>query len=74
MEGQVTWKNDIKKDTVLITLKLNNGVNAKVYVVKGFRNEIHWSSFKIGDKIGGLTWFSEQQKIIDADSPVHPLN
>lgn len=72
MEGKITWRKDIKKDTSIIILKLTNGVVAKVYTVKGFKNEANWSSFKIGDSVAGLVWFDENQKIIDADSPVHP--
>ena len=73
MEGKITYRVSIKKDTDLINLKLSNGVSAKLYVVKGFKNEINWSKFKIGDNIGGLQWFDKKSKIIDADSPVYPL-
>lgn len=73
MEGQVKFEKDIKSNTRLITVELNNSVIGKVYIVKGFRNEKNWE-FKIGDRVGGLMWFSEIQKIIDADSPVYPLD
>lgn len=72
MEGQITWKGDIKK-YLLFTIKLENGISAKTYVVKGFKNEPLWVDLKIGDCVGGLDWFDKEKKIISADLPVHPI-
>ncbi|GEM_PF-2894961 len=73
MEGQITWKADVK-NYLLITIKLENSDSGKTYVVKGFKNEPHWRQLKIGDRIGGLVWFNEKKKIISADSPIYPLD
>lgn len=72
MEGQITWRSDIKR-CLLFVFRLVNGESAKTYVVKGFRNEPLWADLKIGDRVGGLQWFDEAKKIISADSPVYPL-
>lgn len=74
MEGQITWKKDIRKDTVLIIFKLDNGDSAKTYIVKGFKNAENWVHLQIGNKVGGLIWFDEKRKLISADSAVYPLN
>ena len=73
MERQITWNADIKK-CLLFTIKFENGDSGKTYVVKGFKNEARWSHLKIGDRLGGLVWFDEKKKIIDADSPIYPLD
>jgi len=52
---------------------MSDGGSAKLWVVKGFKNEINWSKFKIGDNLAGLEWYDERARIINADSPVHPL-
>lgn len=72
MEGQITWKKEVK-NYLLFTIKFENGNSGKTYVVKGFRNEANWSHLKIGDRVGGLTWHDESKKVISADSPVYPL-
>ena len=72
MEGQITWRGEVK-NYLLFIIKLENGVCGKTYVVKGFRNEVNWAHFKIGNCVGGLEWFDERKKILSADSPVYPL-
>lgn len=73
MEGKITSCIEIK-NYILFTLRLENGLSAKTYVVKGFKNELHWLQFKVGDAVGGLEWFDERKKIVSADSPVHLLD
>jgi len=69
MEGIITWKKEVK-NYLLFTLKLENGDSGKTYVVKGFKNEAHWSQLKIGDRVDGLIWFDAKKKVISADSPI----
>lgn len=73
MEGKITYRTSIKKDTDLITLKISDGGTAKLWVVKGFKNEINWSKFKVGDGVGGLEWYDKKSRTINADSAVFPL-
>lgn len=73
MEGKITSCIEIK-NYLLVTLRLENGVSAKTYIVKGFKNEQHWSHFKAGDLIGGLEWFDKGKKIVSADSPAYRLD
>lgn len=73
MEGKITWKKEVK-NFLLFTIKFENGDSGKTYVVRGFRNEANWTDLKIGDRVGGLTWFDEKRKLISADSAVYPLD
>lgn len=73
MEAKITWKKEIK-DYLLFNFKFENGEGGKTYVVKGFKNEINWSYFKIGDKVGGLIWHNKEKKLISADSPTYRLD
>ena len=74
MEGQIAYIGKVVRNRYLVTISLANNITGKAWIVKEFRNEINWKDLKVGDRVGGLIWYSEKEKLINADSPMHLLD
>jgi len=57
----------------LIWLSESNSF-ARTYTGSGYRNYTNWKDLKVGDFVQGLEWKDLSRKILDADSPVHPID
>jgi len=58
---------------VTYILRLENGESGRLYTGNGFRNYSNWKGLKVGDRIEGLRWKSEEKRILDADSFIKVL-
>lgn len=69
MKGKII---KVISSTKLITfiIEIENGGTAKTNIVRTYRNAAKWVDLEAGDRIINLIWKSEEEGVIDGDSPV----
>lgn len=55
---------------ITFVIELDDSGTAKTNIVRTFRNASKWIDLEPGDKIKNLIWKSEEDGVIDGDSPV----
>ena len=46
----------------------------RTYSGERYRNYDNWKDLRVGDRVGGLRWKDKEKNLIDADSPICPID